>query len=265
MERAAMLGVIGTSKTALTGIPSSVRVLDMTTTTNYADKIAKLLAKAENTTNEHEAAIYLAKASQLQLEKQISDSDLRAAQGENVPTDDLVTKIVAGLPKGAGYIKAKRDLVYGLASVFNLKVTIAADRSEVRLYGHTTDFEFVQSLFNSLILQMESAMARARGDRSFKTSFAHGYVNRVIARLREARHGQESEAVVESPGTALVLRDRSLIVTDYFNSQFGGRKLGSSYKNRSIRSTAGIIAGDAAGRNARLGQPEIRTRRELGR
>lgn len=237
------------------------------TTKNYPDLINKLLAKANGTDNELEASTYLAKASALQLEHMISDSDLRAAQGEAAPVDELNAYAVKNLPKGGGYIKARRDIVFGLASIFHCRVTIAPDRSVVRLYGHQSDIDFIQALYDSLSIQMLRHMETdaPRGvDRSWRTSFAHGWVARVVTRLRAARSTQETEASSATPGTAIVLRSRDVAVQDFFSRQMGGAKLRASYKNRSVRSAAGLYAGDAAGMRADLGGRALgTTRREL--
>lgn len=239
---------------------------------DYADKIAKMLAAAESYAQqglEDAAAAYNAKASQLQLEMMIADSDIRAAARGAVPVDELGHQAVQGLPKGAGYIKAKRDLIFGLANIFHLRTTIAHDRSSVQIYGHETDRKFVQQLFDSLVLQLHSHMeydAKKWGtaDRRWRTSYAHGWVNRVIARLKASRAAQETQAA-ETPGTELVLRDRSAAVKTYFDDLFAGQRLRSSYKNRSVGSAAGYLAGGEAANRAALGGKAVgSTRRELG-
>lgn len=236
----------------------------MTNTHDYAEKIALLLRKAEGAANEEEAAAYFAMASKLQLKKQISDSEIRAA-GQDVPIDELDTMRVSGLDKGAAYIKAKRDMVSGLARIFHCRVTMASDRSFMDLHGHTTDMAFVQAMYDSLCVQMLTMMTQAGpGDRSFKTSFAHGYAYRVVARVGAARASQENEAA-DTPGTAIMLRDRLVDVEKYFADRFSGMKLRAGYRNRSMRSAAGMAAGAAAADRADLGQRRVApTRRAIG-
>lgn len=241
-------------------------------TTNYAAKIASLLATAESYAaqgNEDAAATYNAKASELQLKKQIDESDIRAEQNAATPVDELTAAYVRGLDKNAGYIKAKRDLLYGLAAIFNLKTVIAHDRSYVRMFGHQTDIEFVQQLFDSLVIQMSGAMeaeAYRGAGRSWRTSFAHGWVGRVTMRLRAARASQTEDVKAETPGAELVLASRKDKVETYFKDQFAGRKLGTSYKNRSIRDAHGYARGDAAGARADIGGTRLNqgTRKQLG-
>jgi hypothetical protein len=225
---------------------------------DYTAKIAGLLAKAAGTTNEDEAATYRAKASELMLKMQIDQADLDRALKDRQPTpEEIIPHVVLGLQKGAYVIKAKRDIVFGLAPLFNCRVTIAADRSSVKLYGYESDVQFVQALMSSLIVQLDGQLASMPGDRSFKTSFAHGFASRVVARMRNARYIQEAEADVSTPGTALMLIDRKGNVDKFVENYYTGTKLRSSYKNRSIRSAAGVYAGQAAGDRADIGQTRI--------
>lgn len=231
---------------------------------DYAGKIASLLAKAEATTFEPERDALLSKASELQLKWMISDSEVRASADVKNVSDQLVTRAAVGVEKNSAFVKAKRDLVIGLANIFHVKVTIYSDRSGMTLFGFESDVRFVDQLSASLVVQMMAAMEREHSrDRSFRTSFAHGYAARVVERLSEARRRQECEASSE-PGTALVLRDRSDQVNKYFRDQLSGVKLRAGYKNRSVRSTEGLTAGRMAGNAANIGQVGVGTGRRRG-
>lgn len=235
----------------------------MTTTRfDYADKIAKLLAMAEGATNEDMAANYLTKASDLRLRMMISDEDIRRAGGADRKSEDMIKKIVLR-DKHAAYVKARRELMTWLASIYNARITMASDRSFMCLYGFESDIAFIEQMYASLILQLATHMkndqARRVNDgastRSWQTSYAHGWVGRVAQRLRDARQRQEHDVVAEVAGTALVLRDRGVAVTKYFADNTG--KLGSGYKNRSIRSQSGMLAGHAAGNRADIGATRL--------
>lgn len=225
---------------------------------DYAGKIAALMAKAEATTFEAERDAYLAKASELQLKWMISDSDVRAAADSRDVVDQLVRVAAKGVVKNSSFVKAKRDMLTGLCKIFHVKVTIFSDRSGMTLFGFESDVRFVEQLHASLVVQMTTAMERELNrDRSFRTSFAHGYASRVVARLHEARRQQESNASNAAPGTALVLRDRQQQVDSYFKNQLGGVKLRRGYSNRAVNSADGLVAGRAAGDRANLGQTSV--------
>lgn len=229
---------------------------------DYAGKIAALLAKAEATAFEPERDALLSKASELQLKWMISDSDVRASKDRKDVSDYLMRCAAEGVVKNSAFVKAKRDLLTGLCSIFHVKITIYTDRSVMNLFGFASDVAFVKQLHASLVVQMLAAMEQqAHGlnsrDRSWKTSFAHGYAQRVVYRLQQARRTQEAEASSTDAGTALVLRDRSTQVQAYFDEQLSGVKLRSGYKNRSIRSRDGLSAGSAAGDRADLGGTKV--------
>lgn len=229
---------------------------------DYAAKIAALIAKAEATPFEAERDALLAKASEIQLKLMISDSDVRASQDRKNVTDDLVRTAAEGVDKNSAFVKAKRDLLSGLCEIFHVKITIYRDRSGMTLFGFASDVSFVKQLHASLVVQMLAAMEREPSrDRSFKTSFAHGYAQRVVFRLQQARRSQEEQAQEDRPGTALVLRDRSTQVQAYFDEQLSGVRLRQGYKNRSVNSRHGLAAGTSAGDRADLGGTRVGTSR----
>ncbi len=230
---------------------------------DYAGKIAALIAKAEATTHEAERDAYLSKASELQLKWMISDSDLRAAKEKKDVTDYLMRTTADGVEKNSAYVKAKRDVLTGLCNIFHVKITIYSDRSSMTLLGFASDVAFVKQLHASLIVQLLAAMERQGGNRSFRTSFAHGYAQRVVYRLEQARRTQERDVTSNVPGTALVLRDRATQVQEYFEDQFRGVKMRAGYRNRSVRSAEGVAAGRAAGDRANLGQTSISGRGQI--
>lgn len=225
---------------------------------DYAAKIAALIAKAEATEFEGERDTFLAKASELQLKWMISDSDVRASMDRKDVSDYLIRTAAEGVDKNSAFVKAKRDMLTGLCSIFHVKITMYRDRSGMTLFGFASDVAFVRQLHASLVVQMLAAMERENTrDRSFRTSFAHGYAQRVVARLQEARTRQERDASSSMPGTALVLRDRSTQVQAYFDEQLSGVRLRSGYKNRSVRSAAGHAAGRIAGDRADVGGTRV--------
>lgn len=235
----------------------------MTTNTDRAATIAKLLSTAESLAasgNEVAAQSYINRASEMQLKFMIEDSDIRQASGKDHAEEQLITVRVAGVQKNSGYIKARRELVTGLAFIFHCRITLTTDRAEMRLWGYESDVKFVQTLFNSLSVQMISLMDEAshgRVDRSWRTSFAHGYARRVCSRLRDSRAQQEDEMTASTPGTDLVLADRTAVVNAWFGRTAGVRRGGPVYRNTSTRSAAGYAAGHMAGDLADIGNVRV--------
>ena len=223
-----------------------------------SDKIARqivaLLNKAESTTSEHERDALLEKATQLRLKYLIEDAQLKAH--DNTPKEKIVWKDMLA-EKHAAFIKAKRELLTGLANLNNCQPLLMGKRDYMQIVGHESDIDYVQFLYASLMLQMERAMATDEHNRptydsirSWRTSYAHAWVRRVLQRLQAFKTSSEHAAEASTPGTALVLRDRSTEVAQRVSERYPHTR--SAYKNTSVHSRDGYTRGDAAGQRAAL-------------
>jgi hypothetical protein len=223
-------------------------------------KIQKLLALAERTTNEVEAATFLAKAQELQEAYIIEQHELiRDGQAEQESIGFVVT--LEG--KSTPLIKAKRELIWGLAALNRCQSTMAHDRSWVRIYGFDSDREIVLSMFNSIMLQLQTALAVAEKAeytpligtlKGWRVSFAHGYVRRVLARLQAAQAARTRDAErVATPGAELVLVNRAQLVKNHLDDAVPNLKKNSSYKTDAFGNSAGYGSGDRMGQTADLG------------
>jgi len=127
-------------------------------------------------------------------------------------------------------IKAKRELLNYLAHLNHCR-SVMVGRQWMDLWGHPSDIEMVQMMFNSIMLQLQTMMmaaerAGAGSDRSWRVNYAHGYVRRVYSRLKAAQDARNTAAA--STGTDLVLADRTAVVVSTMND--GYAKLGQSRK-----------------------------------
>lgn len=132
-------------------------------------------------------------------------------------------------------------------------------REAMGLIGFDSDMDNVATMFASIMLQLQTDMERSPvigPARSFRVSFAHGYVRRVGYRLNEAYNRDMSATVVSTPGSALVLRDQSQMVTDKFEQMFP-RLRSITITDSSRNNYAGMRAGDEAGCRADLGGTRI--------
>lgn len=188
------------------------------------DKIAKLLAKAENTTPE-EAAAVTERAEKLMLKYSIDQAVLnsrRAASGERV--DEKIIRFTFEF-KGTYH----RGLLYTFEQIagalgFRVSFRRGTNRSSMTIMGFESDIENGKLLLTSLQLQLTAAltswwkdydgkdymtpMQKFKARRSFMYSFADGVVHRVWNRRRRLM----TEAEVETPGTEVAVRDRSKIL-----------------------------------------------------
>lgn len=217
------------------------------------DTIRALMAKAERTDNEHERDAYLAKAQELMFKHAVSEGMLAAA-GNRSAEDRITMKTIFADSKGQQFIKARRELWWGLADLNRIKIVVTGrnGRDATWAYGYVADLEFVEIMYASLDVQLTRALAANRpsgATRSWAVSFAHGYVRRVIARLRDAQAAQMAGSDV--PGTALVIRNRKDDVDAYVAERLNNlRRVRMTTSNNDM---GGYNAGAAAGNQADLG------------
>lgn len=210
------------------------------------DIVRKLLAQAEGTSNEAEAATYLAKAQSMMTEYSIDEALLRA---QPVIADREIAREMIDIPGRTQLIKAKRGLLQAVAQNNNCMVLIhtTAGKKSESITGYGADRERVKLLFSSLLIQMERAMrqdAGFRNDITYRNNFAWGYVVRINARLEQAR----SEAwQLRGGGAELALRD----TMDEVKAKVGKVRKAPAGKRRAYDADA-RAAGDAAGNRAVL-------------
>jgi uncharacterized protein DUF2786 len=226
-------------------------------------KIQKLLALAESTSNEAEAATFLEKAQALQESYLIEQHELiRDGRAKAEEIGYVVT--LEG--KSTPLIKAKRELIWGLADLNRCQSTMAHDRSYVRIYGFDSDREMVLAMFNSIMIQLQTAMASAERTeygplsgtlKSWRVSFAHGYVRRVLSRLTDAQARRNADAArVATPGAELVLVNRAQLVKNYLDSNVKTKK-NSGYRTDATSNREGYWSGDRHGTSADLGGARV--------
>lgn len=228
------------------------------------DKIQKLLAKAEGTTNENEAATFMAAAQRLMLEHAIEEGMLAKADPLR-KTRPIVRTMEFG--KNQTGIKALRYLLAGVAENNRCKVWMEAGRMNMSIAGFEEDVEFVLMLQASIRVQMATALAtaakepiaKAIGGKTFAVNFMYGYVGRVNTRLKAMQRAAEEEVVGRS--NLPVLLDRKAAVAEVVPKTL---RKGPPTRNRT--SGAAYGAGAEAANNADLtgGRGKIGARRELG-
>jgi hypothetical protein len=180
------------------------------------DKVMGLLAKAEATEFEEEAAAYLAKAQELMIRHAIDESHLQPEQRETVGAEQF--------PMGRS--KADQDLMFWLAEINDMKALTHSKRGDrwspggvyaMSLIGTPTDVEYLKALYASLVLQREAALAREfrpswESPRTFNHSFRVGFGERVYKRLRAAKRQTVN---AEGTGAELVFVGRRAEVDKY--------------------------------------------------
>lgn len=198
---------------------------------NYAAKIAALLAKAESSTHEAEAQTFRDKAQELMLKWGIEDAELEAAGKQ--PEDEVVCHEVecrGQYHRGLYYVGS--HTASGLGSIRPFITNIDSNNwTRLTLVGHKSDVDRAVTLINSLFIQSDSAMRQwwkeekktdgwrydtntawtAR--RQFFISFGAG-VYSVLTQQRK-------NLVTKGSSTDLVLVDRGAKVDDWVSEQWG--------------------------------------------
>ena len=253
------------------------------------DRVGKLLAQAEGTDNEHEAAAFVERAQQLatayavDLELARRRQQERHARGTQEPV--VQERLVVGTAGKRG--NRHRVLLYlAVATPNDVRADVSRDSAWVLGYGHRSDLEVVERLWASLVVQMTAAADRriARGEHraeglaalSWRLSFYDGWVAevgrrldearvRALAALDEARATADPAATGATTSSELVLREKAVRVSDFYReaSQARGSWRGA-FDGRTRVSGSARRSGAADGARADLGQPGLGQRGQLG-
>lgn len=244
------------------------------------DRIGKLLAQAEGTDNEHEAAAFVERAQQLAtayaVDLELARGRQRDKQSRGAAEPLVQERVVIGARGKRG--NRHRVLLYSVAARANdVLVNVAHDSTYVLGFGHRADLDVVERLWASLAVQMVAASQRRmdQGEhraagiagQTWRLSFYDGWVEAVGTRLRAARDKAVAETPTPfgGPSAALVLRDKGDRVSRFYaeTSEARGSWRGP-WSGRTAVSGRARAAGRSDGQRADLGQPGIGSRGQLG-
>jgi len=244
------------------------------------DKIGKLLAQAEGTSNEHEAEAFVSRAQELATTYAVDLELARARQAAKrlrQPDEQFEQRRLQVGEKGR---RGNRQLVLlyvVVAQANDVLVNVSHDSTFVIGFGHAEDLDVVERLWASLATQMAGAAARrlAAGEHrkagvpavSWRLSFYEGWLHTVQERLAEARDravAQHAPTAPGEPGAELVLRAKAERVREFHDRESEARGSWRGHRgDRQVHRDA-WRAGQSDGRLARLGEPELSRRRALG-
>ena len=247
------------------------------------DKVGKLLAQAEGTDNEHEAAAFVERAQQLAtahaVDLELARSRQAARRGVGEPLVQERLDVGARGKRGNRH----RVLLYSVVARTNdVLVNVAHDSTYVLGFGHRADLEVVERLWASLAVQMTAAAQRRldAGEhrragvaaQTWRLSFYDGWVAAVAARLQAARERAVAQSVEPADSAApsgtsaaLVLRAKAERVQDFYASTSEARGAWRGpWSGRTAVSARATESGRADGARADLGRPGLRQRGQLG-
>ncbi len=215
----------------------------------YLAKLAALLRQAERTDNENEAEAFMAAAQRLATATSIDLAVARAYAARRERRATPVAKRIEIGPPGKRALRTYVQLFLAIARANDLTCDLAGNSTYVIAYGFETDVDVCEALYASLVVQMvrasdgylrsgaHRAEARFVDERgpdgrwrtvvkpvhgvtariSFQTAFAH----RIGERLEKAREQTTTEVLraetsTDGPGTALVLKEKALEISDFY-------------------------------------------------
>jgi hypothetical protein len=128
---------------------------------SLTNKVAGLLRKAERTDNEHEAAIFVAKAQELMARNSIDEAMIAAAGEGGKTPEQVITKTY--LLDGT-YLPRKATLLHNIATNVGVK-TCLMSKTCMSLTGTPADIAWAETLYDSLVAQMQHALKVADRER----------------------------------------------------------------------------------------------------
>ncbi|MDQ2738957.1 MAG: DUF2786 domain-containing protein [Actinomycetota bacterium] len=241
------------------------------------DRIAALLAKAESTDSEHEAAALMERAQMLASRDSI---DLAVARNHRAKAERLAVLMQRVTTLGAPRQRGLRNLVklyLGIAQANDVKVNIAHNSTYVIAFGFDSDIDVVDAMFASLSVQMAGACANYLRSGEYRiddpevhgstarSNFCAAFADRISRRLTETRQRAEQEAIattadvpVGGPAPAvasveIALREKAVEVTNFYGANSTARGSWRGGRVQTAWLSSAREAGQTAGDRARLG------------
>ena len=126
------------------------------------EKIAKLLALAESTKNEAEAAAYMEKAQTLATLNAIDLAKARSLDPAKKKSSVPVQRRITLGEHGTRGLNTYVELFDGIGRANDVKCTIAHNSTYINAFGFPEDIDATETLFRSLLVQMVTASQEYR-------------------------------------------------------------------------------------------------------
>ncbi len=236
--------------------------------------IRALLAKAEATEFDAEAAPFRAKASELMARYAIDEALLWADRDDRERDRPDAITIELRRP----YVPQQAVLVNEVANSYgcrSVRFTSPGSPTErIEVVGFASDLRLVEALVTSLLVQMSHAMvqeqprsSRAATTAAWRRSFMMGFIDSVSRRLAADRAAAAGDPITHEPSSrraqndaALVLREREQRVDEELRQRHPYLR---HSRVSSGTSSHGRESGQGAGRRADLGDARLSARRAI--
>lgn len=189
------------------------------------DRIAKLLAKAKGTTNEHEASIFMAKAAEMLAEYNLTEAMIAARQSGK---DDPFVRGPYGNPRGASAWPWHGTMMVALGRVYFCSCVKEGSNKFV-FFGRDANVRVATSMAEYLIRTILRMAREYSAEGIAQEDFKRGAVARMGERLRELYTEQTAVVVSANPGNLPALYKTELAEARGFaESYYGGLRKGRS-------------------------------------
>ena len=259
----------------------------------YLTKLAALLRQAESTDNEHEAEAFMQAAQRLATATSIDLAVARAHSARKERRASPIARRIEIGPPGKRALRTYVQLFLAIARANDLTCDLAGNSTYVIAYGFETDIDVCEALYASLVVQMvrasdsylrsgayrrEANHVEERGrDGRWRTvrkpvhgitariSFQTAFATRIGERLTAAREQTtaamlraapaDAGAASGSSGTALVLQEKALEISDFYARTSTARGSWTGWQGTGRSSTLAQRAGRRAADAARTTSP----------
>lgn len=206
------------------------------------ETIAKLLRKAEGTSNEHEAALFAAKAQELLARHNLDEAKVRA---RDATASDPITEQNYGRKSVAPW---RRQVAQGCAKLYFCRLLCVG--SELEFVGKSHNVEVAISMTNWLCSVVVRMAREYDSDRREQEDFKRGAGLRLYGRLMELYRQQNPIQERAKPGGGSGLpalyHNEETEVAEFLEQRYG--KLGHKRsRGLQIRGGAGAAGYDRAG------------------
>jgi hypothetical protein len=212
-------------------------------------KIRNLLAKAEGTTNEHEADAFFKKAQELIMRYAVEEQALWAKDPSKREQIDTLKIKIEDRKVGSD---EKRSILNACARNNRCRMWYMPGFSTSTIAGFGSDILFVEMLYKSIVTQMNFQMVMAEAmtpgihPKTFRVSFQAGFAAQIWNRLKELSKQNTDTLKSEGSGMELVLLSRDEQVGRWVDENMNlGR---GSVTEKRINNTAYASGREAANR-----------------
>lgn len=232
--------------------------------TKIKDRIAKLLAKANNNSNEHEAQLAMSRARRLMDEHQLDEMDISVAADAEMFGEEMDDVNYAYMPQW-------RDWLSVAVAKFNdcqaAKVREGADQRRMRLKwrGFKSDVMLAKAMFNYLCGLIDGHTSEymktqgytrynARVGTGFKEAMTSRLITRMLAMTAERKASertQGTDAEGRPVGTGLMVYKENQVAEHFGAAQYENVK-GKKTEDMEIDELAARLAGDDKGKTAAI-------------